>query len=149
MLTEHEDQKVYYKRILKQPINKVISIDETSIYLNMTLNYGRSKKGRRVYLKTHIYPFKKFNVLCAIKYGKIVGIEIYEELKGGVKVEQFNEFLDKYIVNKYKNHLILLDNASFHRSHLIKQKIKDSGNELLYTIPYHPETNPIEEFLVK
>ena len=89
----------------------------------MTLNYDRSKKGRRVYLKTHIYPFKKFNVLCAIKYGKIVGIEIYEELKGGGKVKQFNEFLDKYIVNKYKNHLILLDNASFHRSKLIKQAV--------------------------
>ena len=54
-------------------------------------------------MKTHIYPFKKFNVLCAIKYGKVVGIEIYEELKGGVKVKQFNEFLDKYINNKYKN----------------------------------------------
>jgi hypothetical protein len=26
LLTVHEDQKVYYKRILKQPINKVISI---------------------------------------------------------------------------------------------------------------------------
>jgi transposase len=146
LLTEKEDQKKYYKRILKQKVDKIISIDETSIYLNMTLNYGRSKKGRRVYMKTHIYPFKKFNVLCAIKFGKVVGIEIYEELKGGVKVNEFNKFIDKYINKKYKNHLILLDNASFHRSKLIKQKIKDSKNELLYTIPYHPETNPIEEF---
>jgi transposase len=24
--------------------------------------------------------------------------------------------------------------------------IKKSGNDLLYTVPYHPETNPIEEF---
>ena len=112
----------------------------------MTLNYGKFKKGRRIYMKTQIYPFKKFNVLCAIKFGKVVGIEIYEELKGGVEVIEFNKFIDNYINKKYKNHLILLDNVSFHRSKLIKQKIKDSKNELLYTIPYHPETNPIEEF---
>jgi hypothetical protein len=66
LLTEHEDQKVYYKRILKQSINKVISIDETSIYLNMTLNYGRTKKGRRVYLKTHIYIHLRNLMFCVL-----------------------------------------------------------------------------------
>ena len=57
-----------------------LSIDETSIYLNMTLGYGRSKKGYRVYKKTSIYPFKKYNMLCAIRYGKIVGYEIYKDI---------------------------------------------------------------------
>ena len=29
---------------------------------------------------------------------------------------------------------------------LLRQLIKDSVNNLLYTVSYHPETNPIEEF---
>ena len=29
---------------------------------------------------------------------------------------------------------------------MLKQLIIDSGNNLLYCVPYHPETNPIEEF---
>lgn len=29
---------------------------------------------------------------------------------------------------------------------LLKQLIIDSGNNLLYCVPYHLETNPIEEF---
>ena len=39
--------------------SKTISIDETSIYLNMTLTYGRSKSGTRVIKKINKYPFKK------------------------------------------------------------------------------------------
>ena len=30
----------------------------------------------------------------------------------------------------------------------LKNIIKNSNNELLYSVPYHPETNAIEEFLV-
>ena len=32
------------------------------------------------------------------------------------------------------------------RSLLLRKIIKDSDNHLLYCVPYHPETNPIEEF---
>lgn len=136
----------FYEEILDIDKKKVISIDETAIYLNMTLGYGRSKKGRRAYLKTHIYPFKKYNMLCAIKCGKVVGYELYGDLQRGIGQKEFIEFIDKHIKNKYVNHTILLDNASFHRSNNIKSKILSTNNTYKYTIPYHPETNPIEEF---
>lgn len=42
--------------------------------------------------------------------------------------------------------MLLYDNASPHKSILLKKLIKDSGNHLLYCVSYHPETNPIEEF---
>ena len=29
---------------------------------------------------------------------------------------------------------------------IIRETIEDSKNELLYSVPYHPETNSIEEF---
>ena len=77
---EKKDLEEYYSKIKKINKRKIISIDETSIYLNMTLGYGRSKKGYRVYKKTSIYPFKKYNMLCAIRYGKIIGYEIYKDI---------------------------------------------------------------------
>ena len=58
----------------------------------------------------------------------------------------YNEKVTNYINKKYKNHLLLYDNASPHKSLLLRQLIKDSKNILLYCVPYHPETNPIEEF---
>jgi transposase len=112
----------------------------------MTLTYGRSKSGTRVIKKTNKYPFKKYNLIVAIAYNKIIGWTLYEHLKGGIKKEQQMDFYNKYINNKYKDYLLLYDNASPHKSLLLRQLIKDSGNHLLYCVPYHPETNPIEEF---
>lgn len=143
---EKEDLKEFYKKLKKHNYKKTISIDETSIYLNMTLPYGRSKSGTRAVKKTNKYPFKKYNLLVAISYNKIIGWTLYEKLKGGVKKEQLIEFYEKYINKKYKNYLILMDNARPHKSLLLQKLIKDSENKLLYTVSYHPETNPIEEF---
>lgn len=143
---EKQDLQTFYKTLKKYNYKKTISIDETSIYLNMTLTYGRSKSGTRVIKKTTKYPFKKYNLIVAIAYNKVIGWTLYEHLKGGIKKEQQIEFYNKYINKKYKNYLLLYDNASPHKSLLLRQLIKDSGNNLLYTVSYHPETNPIEEF---
>ena len=60
-------------------------MDETSIYLNMTLSYGRSRSGTRVIKKTNKYPYKKYNLLCDICADKVVGWKLYSEGSGGVK----------------------------------------------------------------
>ena len=52
----------------------------------------------------------------------------------------------KFIKNNYKNYLIIMDNAVIHKSTLIKDKIENDSNKLLYSVAYHPETNSIEEF---
>lgn len=143
---EKQDLVKFYKELSKYNYKKTISIDETSIYLNMTLSYGRSKSGTRVIKKTTKYPFKRYNLIVAIRYNKVVGWTLYKDLKGGVKKEELKEFYKKFIKGKYKKNLILLDNARPHKAKIVQEEIKDSTNHLLYTVPYHPETNPIEEF---
>jgi len=49
------------------------------------------------------------------------------------------------IKNDYKDHLIIMDNAVIHKSKIVRQTIEESGNHLLYSVPYHLETNAIEE----
>jgi transposase len=46
---------------------------------------------------------------------------------------------------KYKNNLVIMDNAAIHKSKIIKT-IENRKNELLYSVPYHPEINSIEKF---
>ena len=60
-------------------------LHETSIYLNMTLSYGRSKSGTRVIKKTNKYPYKRYNLLYAISADKVVCWKLYPERKGGRK----------------------------------------------------------------
>jgi transposase len=112
----------------------------------MTLTYGRSKSGTRVIKKTNKYPYKRYNLLCAISAEKVVGWKLYPERKGGVKTDDIVEFYKEFIRPDYKNYLIIMDNAVIHKSKIIREEIEYDNNQLLYSIPYHPETNSIEEF---
>jgi transposase len=143
---EQADIAEFYKKLNKFKYNKTICLDETSIYLNMVLPYGRSKSGTRVIKKTNKYPYKRYNCLCAISAKKVIGCILYEDLKGGVKTDNILEFYNKFIKDKYKEHLIIMDNAVIHKSKKIKELIESTDNKLLYSVPYHPETNAIEEF---
>lgn len=143
---EKTDIDTFYKELKKYNYKKTICLDETSIYLNMTHSYGRSKSGTRVIKRTNKYPYKRYNLLCAISYNKVIGWTLYEYVKGGLTKQDILDFYNHYINDKYKNHLIIMDNARIHVSKIIRETIEKSGNSLLYTVPYHPETNAIEEF---
>jgi len=143
---EKEDLENFYNKLKKYDFRKTICLDETSIYLNMTLTYGRSRSGTRVIKKTNKYPYKRYNLLCAINAEEVVGWKLYPERKGGVKTDDILNFYDEFINNNYRDNLIIMDNAVIHKSLKIREKIEKSGNNLLYSVPYHPETNAIEEF---
>ena len=55
------------------------------------------------------------------------------------------EFLEANITNKFKNKLIILDNASSHRNPKVKEVI-NKDNHLLYAVPYQHFTNSIENY---
>ena len=52
----------------------------------------------------------------------------------------------KNIFSKYKDHLIILDNAGSHNNELIKNAITKSGNHYLFAVPYTPKTDAIEQY---
>ena len=54
------------------------------------------------------------------------------------------EFLETQIFPKYKDHLIILDNAKSHNNDMVKEAILKSGNKYLFSVPYTPKTNAIE-----
>ena len=143
---ESSDLKTFYAKLNTYDYKRTICLDETSIYLNMKPSYGRSKSGTRVIKKTNIYPFKRYNMLCAICANKVVGWKLYKDIKGGLKTQNILDFYDEFIKDNYKNYLIIMDNAVIHKSKMIREKIEDNHNYLLYSVPYHPETNSIEEF---
>lgn len=143
---EQDDLKNFYQQLSQYKYDKTICLDETSIYLNMTSSYGRSKSGTRAIYKTNKYPFKRYNMLCAISANKVVGYVLYKDLKGGIKTNNIIDFYNDVIKDNYKDHLLIMDNAVIHKSKIVRQTIEKSGNHLLYSVPYHPETNAIEEF---
>ena len=141
-----KELKIFYNEVNKYSLDKIISLDETSIQPSMILEFSKCELGKRCVIKTDDnYFFRKFTLLCAISNSKCVGSILYKE--GGMTKERFVEFLEANIFNKYKNHLIILDNAGSHNNEYVKQAIINSGNKYLFSLPYTPKTNrTIEEF---
>jgi len=138
-----KELKAFYKEVNKYLLDKIISLDETSIKPAMYLPYSKCFLGKRCVVKTDDnYVFRNFTLLCAISNSKCVGATLYKE--GGMTKERFVEFLEKNIFNKYKNHLIILDNAGSHNNEYVKQAITNSGNKYLFLLPYTPKCNVIE-----
>jgi len=135
----------FYNRVKQFPMNKIICLDETSVGSALKPTYSRCELGRRCVIKTsNQFVFRKFTLLVAISNSKCVGKELYE--KGGMTKERLLEFLEKYVFSKYKDHLIILDNAGSHNNELIKNAIIKSGNHYLFAVPYTPKTDAIEQY---
>lgn len=141
---EKEELKAFFTVIEKHKLKNIICLDETSVSPSLSFNYCREKLGERCIRKTDDNAvFKKYSLLVAINNQKCMGYELYQE--GAVNAERFNDFLKNLLAN-VKNKLIILDNGQIHKKEETRKIIKDSGNHLLYTLPYHPRLNSIEQW---
>jgi transposase len=56
-------------------------------------------------------------------------------------------WLKDFLVPELKpGQVVIMDNATFHKSEESKQLIKDAGCKILFLPPYSPDLNPIEIF---
>ena len=139
-----QELKDFFEVIKQYKLDDIISIDETSISTSLSFNYCRNFLGKRCIIKSdNNFKFKKFSLLVAIDNKKCISYKLYD--KGSVNGNRFNEFL-KDLCSNIKNKLIILDNGKIHKTEETKNIIKNSGNYLLYTCPYHPRLNCIEQW---
>ena len=129
--------KKFYEEIKKHKIEDIICIDETSIKSLQKRNHCYSSKGKRCVIKTQSQEvFKKYTGIFAISVNGVEGA--YE--KSGINTDRLIEFLEKCITGKYKNKLIILDNASSIKA------LVNNHNNILYAVPYQHFTNSIENY---
>jgi len=131
--------KKFYEEIKKHKIEDIICIDETSIKSLQKRNHCYSSKGKRCVIKTQSQEvFKKYTGIFAISVNGVEGWYLYE--KSGINTDRLIEFLEKCITGKYKNKLIILDNASSIKA------LVNNHNNILYAVPYQHFTNSIENY---
>ena len=136
--------KKFYEEIKKHKIEDVICIVETSIKSLQKRHHCYSQRGKRCIIKTQSQEvFKKYTGIFAISVNGVEGWDLYE--KSGINTDRLIEFLEKFITGKYKNKLIILDNASSHRNQRIKDLV-NKHNNILYAVPYQHFTNSIENY---
>ena len=67
--------------------------------------------------------------------------------KGTCDTELFNTWIAKRLIPELvQGQVVVLDNASFHKSEDTKKLIENAGCKILFLPPYSPDLNPIEIF---
>lgn len=140
-----KELELFYSNVDKYSLNKLISLDETSIHAQMVNSYSLCELGkRRVHKTKDNKVFVKFTLLCGISYTGLVGWTLFEA--GGVNSERMVAFFKNFIIGKTKNNLIIMDNGGCHKSKLVKDIVITPKNKLQYSVPYKPKTNAIESW---
>jgi transposase len=107
--------------------------------------YGWGLKNQRLIGKVTGKRAKRTNCVSAVCNGKKLSPYLFE---GSCKTNIFIDYLEKTLLPDLKKFekpkIIIMDNASFHKSPAIKKLIEDAGHRLMFLPPYSPTLNPQE-----
>ena len=75
--------------------------------------------------------------------GRLQATQLWE---GTCNTRIFNQWLEDLLCPLLdKDCVVIMDNATFHKSARTKELIRNKGASLLFLPPYSPELNPIEQ----
>ena len=93
---------------------------------------------------------QRYHMLPAYAQDGIILSRIYS---GSTDAALFEDFLKQLLQHCGRfpapKSVLVMDNASFHRSQRVEQLCSDAGVKLLYLPPYSPDFNPIEEYFAE
>ena len=122
----------------------IVYIDESGIDSYAYKPYGRAKKGTLVYGDLSGKRFARESFVAAKCGSQILAPLCYQ---GTCDTILFNTWVERFLVPILKpNQVVVLDNATFHKSPKTKKLIEAAGCTLLFLPPYSPDLNPIEKF---
>jgi len=120
---------------------KIIFIDESGFNV-LSNDKGLSTKGEKINLPKKNLRCNNLSLLMAITKDEILNYDIYES---AINKDSFYDFINKIINNlKSDNYTFVFDNATFHKNKEVLNLITNSNNNYLFTPPYSPNLNPIE-----
>jgi len=88
--------------------------------------------------------FARQSVISALFRGKLLSPMCFE---GTCDTDVFNAWLKQMLIpSLLPGQLLILDNASFHKSTESQQLVEAAGCKVLFLPPYSPDLNPIEKY---
>ena len=110
----------------------------------MTEEYGWSLRGVPICGEKKGRATEKINIIAGM-----AGDEIIAPLICNYNTDAlfFNVWLEKHLIPELpERSLLVIDNASFHKTKKTKEIVEKYGHRLLFLPSYSPDLNPIEKF---
>ena len=134
--------EAYLEKIKDIPKEKLVYIDETGLQTQMYRQYARSKRGKRVNIRISGKRHARIGLVAALCEDALLAPHTYS---GTMKASVFEDWFEEDLLKTLpKDHVIIMDNAAFHKKEVLYQIAKKYSQELIFLPPYSPEYNPIE-----
>lgn len=128
----------------KIPFEQRIYLDESGINQYLHREYARSIRGRKIIGEISGKRFARQSVTSALFKGKFLSPMCFE---GTCDTSLFNAWLQQMLIpNLTASQVLILDNASFHKSAESQKLVEAAGCRILFLPPYSPDLNPIEKY---
>jgi len=119
-------------------------LDQSGINQYLYRQYARSTKGKQVFGEISGKRFGRQSVISALQGKKLLAPMCFE---GTCDTDLFNVWLKQELIsNLTQGQVLILDNATFHKSKTSRKLIEGCGCKILFLPPYSPDLNPIEKY---
>jgi transposase len=132
---------------MRNHLERMAFIDETSLKTNMIKTSGWAPVGRRLIDYT---PFGHWNTqtfIAALRHDRLDASWV---IKGAMNCDLFNTYVETQLAPTLRQgDVVILDNLSSHKSADAAEVLKSIGAWFLFLPPYSPDLNPIEMAFAK
>ena len=119
-------------------------MDQSGINQYLHRQYARNTRGKQVFGGISGKRFDRQSVISALQGKKLLAPMCFE---GTCDTDLFNVWLKQELIpNLTHGQVLILDNASFHKSKTTRKLIEECGCKILFLPPYSPDLNPIEKY---
>ena len=123
---------------------RLVYIDESGIDMNICKDRGWGKKGEILAGKKSGKHYERTNIIAAYVKGKPIAPMVFN---GNCNSKIFNNWVEEFLIKELEfGQVVVMDNASFHKSQKTQELIESVGCRVVFLPPYSPDYNPIEKF---
>ena len=134
----------YLEEIKDIPHQSLVYIDESGIEMNICKDRGWGEVGEMLVGKKSGKYYERTNIIAGYVNNKSIAPMVFN---GSCNTELFENWVAQFLIKELKSgQVIVMDNASFHKSQKTQELIESVGCRIIFLPPYSPDLNPIEKF---
>jgi transposase len=140
-----EERRNEYQKIIKEiAAEKLVYIDESGIDISICRDKGWGKKGQMLIGKKSGKYYQRTNIVAGYVNKKSIAPMVFND---SCNTSLFETWVEEFLIKELEaGQVVIMDNASFHKSQKTRELIESAGCKLIFLPPYCPDLNPIEKF---
>lgn len=121
-----------------------VYIDETGIEIAAVKDRGWGLKNKPILAKKSGKYYERTNIIAGLSNNDVIAPFVFN---GTCNAALFESWVEQFLIKELKQgQVVIMDNATFHKSQKTKDLIESVGCRVIFLPPYSPDLNPIEIF---